>query len=169
MNLEPWPHIIINDFYDYKLFESMRTELKQYAMDNVRKQQVIVTDLSSLPNTLVCIASRPITDDYIKLFPEHRSYDKLVPKHEISFCVGDFEYPIHDEWSEKILSAVTYIFPDTGIGTILYDINKQYHYTADWKPNSTLIFPGITNKTWHNYKSTAGSIRITQNTFLMRA
>lgn len=167
MNLHPWPHQLIEDFYDYQLFDAMRTELKTYALNYVRKPQVVVRDITTLPATQACIDSRPITEALIKQFPEYRLYKKLSVRHEVNFCVGDYEYPIHDEWHDKILSVVTYIFPDSGTGTLLYDADKKYHSTAEWKPNSTLIFPGITDKTWHNYKSTAGSIRITQNTFLI--
>lgn len=167
MNTLPWPHILEEDWYDDHLFNAMRIELKAYALDNIRRQQTVIKDFTELPATTACISSRPITESILQQFPAHRSYKKLVPRHEIIFCVGDYSYPIHDEWHVKILSAVTYIFPDSGIGTLLYNEDKSYHSTATWKPNSTLIFPGLTGKTWHSYSSSAGSIRITQNTFLI--
>lgn len=167
MNLHPWPHILEENWYEQSLFDAMKIELKAYALANIRHKQTVVKDFTDLPATLTCISSRPITEALLLQFPKYRSYKRLVPRYEVIFCVGDYSYPIHDEWPDKVLSAVTYIFPEQATGTLLYNEDKSYHSTATWKPNSTLIFPGLTGKTWHNYSSSEGSIRITQNTFLI--
>ena len=39
---------------------------------------------------------------------------------------------------------------------------------AEWKPNSTFIFCGQQNKTWHSYESNQDTNRITFNMFIMK-
>ena len=52
-------------------------------------------------------------------------------------------------------------------GTLIYDTDKNFHSEIKWKPNRTLAFAGITDKTWHSYKVEPKKIRISVNTFLV--
>ena len=45
---------------------------------------------------------------------------------------------------------------------------NAFEKEADWKPNSTFIFCGQQNKTWHSYESNQTTNRITFNLFIMK-
>ena len=73
-------------------------------------------------------------------FPEHRWYNDLC----VTAYIGvqppkPYKHEIHDETVVK---------------------------EAPWKPNSTMIFCGVHNKTWHSYESTEDSNRVTLNFFI---
>lgn len=170
--LDPWPHQTIDDFYDDTLFREMKKELIEFSkgkiQSNYTKFDYILENFSEvLPHTVKCIKSNIISEENLKGFPHHRAYKNLKLKTQVIVCLNDVEYRIHDETRDKILSVVTYITPEKSIGTLIYDKNKQFVKEVEWKPNRTLIFAGIENTTWHNYKSEKGNYRITLNSFLI--
>lgn len=171
---EPWEHEIIDEFYDEALFLRMKQEIIDYVKANSKLISGIniineIRELN-LPLTKACIDSRPINEEWLKTFSEYREYESLKVENQIIICIGEqAEYRIHDERPEKILSAVLYITPDRSTGTLIYDQNKVFVKEVEWKPNTALIFPGITDKTWHNYKAGFSKIRITLNTFLVKS
>lgn len=171
---EPWNHLVIDDFYDNNKYIQATKEILSYIKSNkFSDKQVIIktTDLNFdkvFPKTLDYIKSNIIDESVLQLFPAYREYSSLSSYSEINICFGDFSYPIHDEATYKVLSAVTYLFPKTGKGTLIYDNNKSFIKEIEWKPNRTLIFAPIDNVTWHAYKSGSEPVRVTINTFLTK-
>ena len=170
--LDPWPHQTIDNFYDGILFDDMKAEIVNYVKNNVREKftkfdWIIENYSNDLPKTVECIKSNLVTEADLVHFPHHRKYNNLKLKTQIIVCIDDTEYRIHDEDKSKILSAVTYIAPSQATGTLLYDQNRNFVKEIEWAPNRTIIFAGVENVTWHNYKSTKNRIRITLNSFLV--
>ena len=174
LTTNPWEHLVIDNFYDYSMLTDVSKEIIYYLKTNkiVKKQTLIKTTeldfAAELPKTLKYINSNKIDESILTLFSKHRSYSKLSTYSEINVCFGRFNYPIHDEAPYKVLSAVTYLFPEKGKGTMLYGNDKYISNEVEWKPNRTLIFAPIDEVTWHSYESSSENIRVTINTFLTR-
>lgn len=167
----PWPHIVIDNLYDAELFTDAKSEIIKHVLAqrvSAPRQRYSTSDSDFtriFPKTNKCLNSV----NYMKFldkFQNKRHYDSIKIFHEISFISNGYEYPIHYENEAKILSIVTYVAPIIGHGTLIYDENKNFIKEVEWKPNRTLFFAGITDKTWHNYKVDSGMPRITINTFL---
>lgn len=168
----PWPHCVIDSYYNDDLHKAMQNEIVQYIKSHgIRKSQTFYqsTDSQFAKNF-------PITDEcshsvspylMLEMFSEHRPYKKLSHYTEINIILDGYDYPIHDENPRKVLSIVNYIAPEKSTGTLIYDTDKNFVSEVEWKQNRTLIFPGITGKTWHAYNVEPKKLRITLNTFLV--
>jgi hypothetical protein len=170
----PWAHVIVDNFYDAQLYSQAIKEILTYLkVNNLTSRQILIktsdVNFSTIfPATIAYINSNHIDENTLKLFSKHREYSSISSYSEINICLGDFSYPIHDEASNKLLSAVTYLFPAKNKGTIIYDQNKNLVSEIEWKPNRTLIFAPLDGITWHSYESIGVPLRITVNTFLTR-
>jgi hypothetical protein len=169
---EPWPHIIVDDYYELEKFAAMRAELAAFFRDKGSLERQVYTTtntdfLKNFPITLDCLNSKdPL--EYLELFPNRREHNNLNLYHEVSFIADEFEYPIHCEAENKVISIVTYVAPSKSRGTLLYDKEKNFVKEVEWKSNRTLVFAGMTAVSWHNYKADSKAPRITINTFLTR-
>ncbi len=145
---------------DSELFEEMQEDLSQ---------DVNVTDLETRTQHIYQQLTHTIRLDwYEDNFPTHRKYDNARWDFNINIAPPHYDYPIHDEAPRKILSIIHYVYGDESTeGTVLYDENKQYVTTIEWKPNRALVFAALDGITWHSYRS-GNSPRITANTFLTR-
>lgn len=165
----PWPHIIIDDYYEPHVFEEILNEGKKFLAKNVdkntRKQEFQNPDNSILKE---CINSRLLDESYFDVLTDHRPYSCLNPYWELNFLRGPFSYPIHDESPRKVLSCVVYVGPEQNAGTSLYDKDKNFVKEVTWKPNRALVFAAQDGVTWHDYTCPRGSLRITINQFLER-
>lgn len=165
----PWPHIIIDDYYEPHIFETILSEGKKFLAKNVdkttRKQEFQNPDNRILKD---CINSRLLDESFFHVLPNHRPYNHLSPYWEINFLRGPLSYPIHDEAPRKVLSCVVYVGPEENAGTRLFDKDKNFVKEVEWKPNRAFIFAAIDGVTWHDYTCPKGSLRITINQFLQR-
>jgi hypothetical protein len=173
----PWPHMVIDSYYPEHMFQAMRHEIathiknseELFRLRNTKQifYQSFDPDFAKIfPKSFEC-ANSVSPYDMLKHFKEHRPYSKLSHYIEFNVIIDGYDYPIHDENPRKILSIVNYIAPENSTGTLIYDLDKTLHSQVDWEPNRSLIFPGITGKTWHAYDVQPKRIRITLNTFLV--
>jgi hypothetical protein len=174
---KPWPHKVIDDYYDglmvnaaiNEIFANLRNDQTGFSTKTADRIFISKENLYSNPkfpctkNLLMSRNTKALLDD----FPEHRPHSSLTLYGECILCLASSDHPIHDESEDKVLSAVTYLHPSEGEGTLLYDETKQFVKQIEWKPNRTLVFAGKTGLTWHSYKSTT-NIRLTLNSFLIR-
>ena len=124
------------------------------------------TFIEIFPHTHECALSvSPYS--MFKYFDHHRQYEKLSHYVEVNVILDGYDYPIHDENPRKILSIVNYVAPEQATGTLIYTVDKQFVKEVEWKQNRALIFPGITDVTWHAYRVEPKKPRITLNTFLV--
>ncbi len=74
---------------------------------------------------------------------------------------ADYQFPIHDDTPNKLLSGVVYISPKQNSGTIFYDNKKgDGKKMVDWKVNRAVFFSRVEKETWHSYKGDGKSNRI---------
>jgi hypothetical protein len=105
------------------------------------------------------------------IYPEYRKYPNLGINAHISVTPPlPYKFYIHQEGLEKTWSSVTYVTPDKNVGTKMYTAQNEDTFVkeAEWKPNSTFIFCGKQNTTWHSYESNQNTNRITFNLFIMK-
>lgn len=170
----PWPYLLIDDFYDEELLKNSSSELLSFLKvksDLTNHMCLYSQDTnSSLPQVVYDVfgtVTLSMLTALLKYFPTHRSYKTLGIEQTVNILLGDYEYPLHCDHERKILTAVTYLYPNHSIGTQLYDKNKEYVSTIPWIPYKTFLFAPITDFTWHSYKTSNNKIRITLNTSLI--
>ena len=74
---------------------------------------------------------------------------------------ADYEFPIHDDTPNKLLSGVIYLKPQNNVGTIFYSNKKgEGKQIIDWKVNRAVFFSRSERETWHSYKGDGKSNRI---------
>ena len=74
---------------------------------------------------------------------------------------ADYQFPIHDDTPNKLLSGVIYIRPEKNSGTIFYENKKgDGKKIIDWEINRAVFFSRTERETWHSYKGDGKSNRI---------
>lgn len=74
---------------------------------------------------------------------------------------ADYEFPIHDDTPNKLLSGVIYIKPTKNTGTIFCkNKNGDEKKIIDWRINRAVFFSRKERETWHFYKGDGESNRI---------
>ena len=167
----------IDDYYDpvmmqdsiREIWGNLKTQPEQFVTKTADRIFISKNNLyenSKFPVTKKLLESRDM-EWMLNYFPNRRKHSKLTLYGECILCLDTSEHPIHDEAENKVLSAVTYLYPTQGQGTLLYDGNKDFVKQIPWKPNRTMIFAGETGVTWHSYKST-DNVRLTLNSFFLK-
>ena len=74
----------------------------------------------------------------------------------------DFQFPIHDDIPNKLLSGVIYIKPEQNSGTNFFDTKKgDGKREIEWKVNKAVFFSREEKNTWHSYGGDGKSRRVT--------
>ena len=174
----PWAHQIIENTFDTTVFENLRTQC-------IEKLNFPTTELHHIfPNDFkkwgiefydetvdICKNILENAKTICGRYPKYRWFQNLGVNAHISVTPPlPYKFYIHQEGIEKIWSSVTYITPENNIGTKMYTAQNEKPIVgeAKWKPNSTFIFCGQENKTWHSYESDQNTNRITFNLFIMK-
>ena len=176
--LDPWPHQIINDTLSKSVFDKLKQQCAPYLETKTDKLiHIHPKDYSShgidfYDETLdICKNIFANLKQLHEMYPEYRNYSRLGINAHISITPPlPYKFYIHQEGLEKTWSAVTYISPENNVGTKMYTAQNEDAFVkeAEWKPNTTFIFCGTQNKTWHSYESNQNTNRITFNLFVMK-
>jgi len=74
---------------------------------------------------------------------------------------ADYEFPIHDDTPNKLLSGVVYLKPEQNTGTIFYENKKgDGKKITSWKMNRGVFFSRSEGKSWHSYRGDKKSNRV---------
>lgn len=179
VDLEPWPHQIFTETFDNETFTKLKKQCEEKFL-NIKTSKL----LHIFPNEFkkkgidfynetldICSKLYKNIKQIQNIFPSYREYPVLGINAHISITPPlPYKFYIHQEGLEKVWSSVTYITPQTNVGTKMYTTQKEESFVkeAEWKPNSTFIFCGQQEKTWHSYESTQNTNRITFNLFIMK-
>ena len=174
---DPWPHSVIDNFFDPDLLRNLEIEFKnhlEFKKNDSWAESMEISRLvyntrnpqfeSAFPHATKCLTSVDYSR-FLATFREKRPHSELTICHELSYLNHKYAYPIHDEAAHKIISLVAYVAPDEGQGTLLYDKDKNFVKQVPWRRNRVLAFAGISGLTWHSYE-TDQKPRLTINTFL---
>jgi len=173
----PWPHQYFANTFPEDSFKKLRECCENIKIKTTEPKFIYPKDfkdynidfkeeLNSISDALLENA-RVLCGQY----PRYRWFQNLGVNAHISITPPlPYKFYIHQEGLEKIWSSVTYVTPEKNVGTKMYTAQneKAFIKEAVWKPNSTFIFCGEQNKTWHSYESNQATNRITLNLFLMK-
>ena len=74
---------------------------------------------------------------------------------------ANYEFEIHDDTPDKLLSGVIYLKPEKNVGTIFYKNKKgDGRNEIEWKINKGVFFSRTEKQSWHSYKGDNKSNRI---------
>ena len=178
VDLNPWPHQIIQDTFSIETFTKLRKQCEEKLNFETKELLHIFPNdfkkwgIDFYDETLdICKKLLQNAEILCGRYPKYRWYPNLGVNAHISITPPlPYKFYIHQEGIEKIWSSVTYITPENNVGTKMYSTQNENALVkeAKWNPNSTFIFCGQDNKTWHSYESNQNTNRITFNLFIMK-
>ena len=178
VDLNPWPHQIIQYTFSIETFTKLRKQCEEKLNFETKELLHIFPNdfkkwgIDFYDETLdICKKLLQNAEILCGRYPKYRWYPNLGVNAHISITPPlPYKFYIHQEGIEKIWSSVTYITPENNVGTKMYSTQNENALVkeAKWNPNSTFIFCGQENKTWHSYESNQNTNRITFNLFIMK-
>ena len=170
VDLNPWPHQIIQDTFSIETFTKLRKQCEEKLNFETKELLHIFPNdfkkwgIDFYDETLdICKKLLQNAEILCGRYPKYRWYPNLGVNAHISITPPlPYKFYIHQEGIEKIWSSVTYITPENNVGTKMYSTQNENALVkeAKWNPNSTFIFCGQENKTWHSYESNQNTNRI---------
>ena len=96
-----------------------------------------------------------------ELFPEKVKLYEYSEFHLVE-TGKNFNFPIHDDIPNKLLSGVIYIKPEKNSGTVFYETKSGHGKNIiEWEVNKAVFFSRVERKTWHSYSGDGKSNRVT--------
>jgi hypothetical protein len=176
--LDPWPYQLIDETFSEDVFLKLKNECKEHLkiktdkLIHIHPNEFKEHGINFYDETVdICSNLFDNVKQLHEVYPEYRKYPTLGINAHISITPPlPYKFYIHQEGLEKTWSAVTYITPKNNVGTKMYTAQDENAFVkeVEWKPNSTFIFCGQQNKTWHSYESNQDTNRITFNLFVMK-
>ena len=175
---DPWPYQLIENTFDNDVFEKLKQQcIERFSEKTDKLIQVFPSKFKEngidfYDETVdVCEKLHKNLEQVHEVYPQYRKYPTMGINVHLSITPPlPYKFYIHQEGLEKTWSSVTYVAPEKNIGTKMYTAQNENTFVreAEWKPNSTFIFCGQQNKTWHSYESNQDTNRITFNMFIMK-
>ena len=175
---DPWPYQLIENTFDNDVFEKLKQQcIERFSEKTDKLIQVFPSKFKEngidfYDETVdVCEKLHKNLKQVHEVYPQYRKYPTMGINVHLSITPPlPYKFYIHQEGLEKTWSSVTYVAPEKNIGTKMYTAQHENTFVreAEWKPNSTFIFCGQQNKTWHSYESNQDTNRITFNMFIMK-
>ena len=175
---DPWPYQLIENTFDNDVFEKLKQQcIERFSEKTDKLIQVFPSKFKEngidfYDETVdVCEKLHKNLKQVHEVYPQYRKYPTMGINVHLSITPPlPYKFYIHQEGLEKTWSSVTYVAPEKNIGTKMYTAQNENTFVreAEWKPNSTFIFCGQQNKTWHSYESNQDTNRKTFNMFIMK-
>lgn len=157
--LEPWPHIIIDNFLDKDHFELEVMNAKEAARHCLGDRTQVRRSFPRRDHI------RFLLETFFHSFDDKREYDDLGTFMHYAITPPNFKHTMHVDAPFKIMSSVLYLSPEENAGTRLYKTPDSKPIAVEWKPNRMFVFCGKDDVTWHDYTSI--SERLTLNHFFV--
>jgi hypothetical protein len=178
INNDPWPHIVVDDFFEKTDFDKISTACVK--LQEQYKDQVVtadsclsfaeVYDIIGEEVFSIILKSNRVLLDTISEYPVNRTFDRYVSFPTFHILPPNFPpQKVHDEALDKSISVVVYLYPAISIGTALFKTQQRESFVKEieWKPNRAMIFCGQENVTWHDFYSREYP-RVTLNFFIRK-
>jgi len=170
---EPWPHIVIDDFFDTDTL----TYIKNHIEDSMYWQERCKY-VKSLTSVTYCDINDTKIGSFLEnkwkeidvfnsLVPSDREHNRLKHVWEVKYTTKPESLDIHIENPEKVATMTIYIHPLFDNGTFYFDANKNFYKAVAWKPNRAVVMSNRDNH-WHAYAGYEDHTRITINSYLVR-
>lgn len=176
----PYKHIVIDDYLPQDVYNNIVNDvmsraaafqLEDYAHSDTHNNTTDWLDVSGEWQFLAAESNYLDASFLIEHFAEkqHRPFNNLEASFDINWSKAGHEHEIHSESARKILTAVTYLYPQAANGTVLYNKDKEFVKEIEWKPNRCFIMCGLQDITWHSFYAPKDQDRITLVTKLVEA
>ena len=156
MILEPWPHIVIDDFLKPIDLLNLQMQCAMWEADDI--QPKLKAGGAPKGHYRFKFKTDPLKDydipQYFDQFKQQRPYRELGKLIQLIKTCEDCKYPIHDDAPHKIFALMIYLAPQENIGTELY-AGSDLVKLIEWKPNRAVIFCPLTDVTYHAYGSSS--------------
>lgn len=166
---KPWKHEIIDDFLeqdDFDFLSSVEIEAPDDEGMQLSKNQIWKDGQlnSNFPYKFLKRFEKRYFQKCIDILENHapERIDRVAYMELNVVDTGkDFQFPVHWDSEDKLLSCVVYLQPEYNIGTIMYETQEGDEVgRCEWKQNRCFIF-ARTDDTWHSYKSNGAKTRRT--------
>lgn len=171
---DPWDHKIIDNIFETDTFKTLSEAAHQLSKFAKRGQVINVFPYKAkkygisneVLDILTQVTNKTLSNvkDIIKDFPKHqRSYLGYFCLPHFAVTGPNFKFPIHTDSSNRTLTLVSYITPETHSGTLLYSSNNEKDFVreVEWKQNRALVLCPMNNETtWHTWKNNSDQIRV---------
>lgn len=122
------------------------------------------TKLECLSETCIKKLFKNYYDKGIKilneLYPEKVDLVEYC-KFDIIETGKNYEFTIHDDQPETLLSGVIYLAPEKNSGTIFYDTKSGENKTEmEWEKNKGVFFSRKERNSWHSFKGDGKNNRL---------
>lgn len=177
---DPWEHQVIENFFQKSDFGKIIFASQK--LEQIYKNEIITADrclsvaevyefIGEEVFDIILEANRSLLDNIepiVKNFSNFRKFQQYIsfPSFHILPPCTDWQ-KIHDESTDKTVSIVVYLHPESSTGTALYKSNNRESESKEikWQQNSAMLFCGQKETTWHDFCSRENS-RVTLNFFL---
>lgn len=162
MTLEPWQHIVFDNFLSKK-----DLAMFQQNCESLLEPIALMDESNTKGHYRYKYENDPLEAyGIMELFDEFetkRPYEKLSTLVQLVKTCNGANYPIHDDAQHKIFSLVIYLSPEENIGSNFYDSNKKFACKIDWKVNRAIMFCPLDGITYHDYGSTTDRYTLMYN------
>ena len=183
---EPWPHLLVDDFFTPGEFKFLYEESKKMVEDIQPDEKIILQDFwkwkRKRPSDKRTVTEKrektaksekylnhftkkytPICMKYLDQLAPHKMmlFDRFSTK--LQATGGDEEkssHSLHTDPEDKLLTIVVYVYPEHHVGTSIG--TRESTSPVEWKQNRALIFTRE-DYTWHNYPTLGHGPRVTYN------
>lgn len=172
---EPFPHLVIDNFLDDKLYSSIIETLKTinfFEDENpkINRSTFMVhhkgkqfLKQESLKKFYEVLSNERLQDIVIDKLKPSRSQERFKNIWVQADCYrNEFKFPIHCDSGDKYVTFVLYTPThdnlDKNLGTRVYNKKKELVDIVNYLPNRVIIFPPSTYS-WHNMEGKTEIIR----------
>jgi hypothetical protein len=160
---EPYPHVIIDNFFNDEILENIENIFKNYRKSfrpyTHRKNRYAI-DVVTIPIVMKYIHSMKeiIMDacekEIVERFGKKLNYDDIkLMEHKICLDHVGYNIPKHCDTSKKVITIVVYI-NELGSTTTLFDHKFENSKQIAKKKNSALVFVPKDKYSWHEVEET---------------
>jgi hypothetical protein len=150
----PWKHWIIDDFLEQEQIKVLQDFSKSHIEKHNSKQHYNIDNLPQAQSKILELAIRKMPRLIRKLNYQAPRKGKTYPLGHLAINPAGYSFKPHCDDPTKIWTFVTYIAPETSIGTyVMSSPDQTDKIEIPWKPGRCLVFAGNNGETWHSYES----------------
>lgn len=165
--LDPWKHILLEDFLNQEDFIKIRN-ISKVSSNEIRDDKYRLVASYDIKGNKLGLTGRNayplmlegLFESYYEeclsilafLDPSKIPYVERI-NFEIQSVMPNYGYRIHHDSLSKLLSIVIYLDPDNNFGTFIHKDENSEGKEIPWCLNSGIAFSAIGHHTWHSFKS----------------
>lgn len=150
INYKPWKHLEIENFLPPKQLKYVKN-IFNHITDNNRRMIINDKNLEKFANSIYPRLCNFLNKGHFQkcdMLYQYNNFDNASSN-------------IHVDQAYKHITVVCQLSPEAN-GTAIYNANKEYVKTTDWKYNNAVVLPNHKDN-WHDVHTYSNQQRITLN------